>query len=54
MKFPSLKYMATYGIYSVKDLYAKRVIVNETLDKECSKCAFVHNETHCSNCQLKN
>jgi hypothetical protein len=53
MKFPSLKYMATHGIYSVKQLYEEHKIVNETLYKECEVCAYVHDEICCANCHLK-
>lgn len=53
MKFPTLKYMTTHGIYSVRELYAARGVVNPVLHKECSICAYVHDEECCKNCNLK-
>lgn len=55
MRFPSLKYMATHGIYSVKDLFAEHTVKNEILDKECPKCCYVYEgcKLSCDNCYLK-
>lgn len=53
MKFPSLKYMAKHGIYSVKQLHQPHKVVNKTLYNECPVCAYVHDDVSCANCHLK-
>ena len=45
--------MVTHGIYSVRELYSPHQIKNTKLNKECPKCAYVHDEVYCLNCHLK-
>ena len=56
MKFPDLKTIAEYGIYSVEKLekfYKKQLPKLTTpLLEECSKCAYVHEKGICTNCKL--
>ncbi|QIG59989.1 hypothetical protein [Dishui Lake phycodnavirus 4] len=55
MKFPELQYMVKHGIYSVRQLHeTPHTVKNTIVHKECPTCGYVHSETTCLNCHLKN